>query len=63
MVNEKKKAGNYSTQFAIGSLPRRQTGTQSASGVFSKGGYASGVYFYQSRADNFVSTKKLIQMK
>ncbi len=54
LVNEKKEAGNYSTSFDATTIP---------SGVSSKGGYASGVYFYQLRAGTFVETKKMLLLK
>ena len=31
--------------------------------TFNAGNFASGVYFYQLKAGNFVSTKKLVLMK
>lgn len=62
LVNEDQSAGTHIVEFksAVGSQ-------QLASGVSSKGGYASGVYFYQLRASfggvNFVETKKMVVLK
>ncbi|MFA4923552.1 MAG: T9SS type A sorting domain-containing protein, partial [Ignavibacteriaceae bacterium] len=53
LVNEEKLAGDYKTTF----------NTQLASGISSKGGYASGVYFYTLRAGSFVQSRKMILLK
>lgn len=58
LVNEEKEAGRYEVEF--GSADGSQ---QSASGISSKGGYASGVYFYQIRAGDFIQTKKMILLR
>ena len=50
LVNEEKPAGTYEL-------------TWNASGVSAKGGYASGVYFYQLKAGSFVETKKMLLLK
>ncbi|MDP3682783.1 MAG: immune inhibitor A, partial [Ignavibacteria bacterium] len=49
LINEEQLAGNHSVKFDA---------TNSAIG-----GYASGVYFYQLRAGNFVETKKMILLR
>jgi hypothetical protein len=54
LVDEYKPAGSYELEFDA-SL---RSGSVSA-----KGGYASGVYFYQLRAGSFVETKKMILMR
>ncbi|MDP3682645.1 MAG: T9SS type A sorting domain-containing protein, partial [Ignavibacteria bacterium] len=57
LVNEWQEAGNYSTLFTTSSA---YSGKQLASGMSSKGGYASGVYFYTLSAGKFTDTKKFI---
>jgi len=54
VVNELKEPGSYTTTFNARSL---------TSGISAKGGYASGVYFYEMRAGSFVSVKKMLLMK
>jgi hypothetical protein len=54
LVDEYKNAGRYEIDFNASNLP---------SGVSGKGGYTSGVYFYQLRTDGLVVTKKMILMK
>jgi hypothetical protein len=54
LVNEEKPAGKYEVEFNAAELP---------SGVSAKGGYASGVYFYQLKAGNYIETKKMVLMK
>jgi len=60
LVNEEQHAGThkitYNTQLATNHQPL-------SNGVTSKGGYASGVYFYQLRAGSFVQTKRMIVLK
>jgi len=53
-VNEEKPAGTYQVEFS---------GTGLTSGIFTGGGYASGVYYYQLRAGGFVETKKMTLLK
>ena len=48
LVNEEKPVGIYEVKW---------------NGVSAIGGYASGVYFYQLKAGEFISTKKMILMK
>lgn len=54
LVNEEQPAGNYSVEFNRSNL---------SNGISSVGGYASGVYFYQLKAGNYIATKKLILLK
>jgi len=54
LVNEVKKAGRYRVEFDASSLP---------GGISAKGGYSSGVYFYQLQTKQLVQTKKLLLMK
>ncbi|MCK9209697.1 MAG: immune inhibitor A [Ignavibacteriaceae bacterium] len=56
LVNEQQSAGRHTAQFEV-------KNKQVSSGVSAKGGYASGVYFYQLRAGNFVETKKMILLR
>jgi len=62
LVNEIKQPGRYEAEFrsAVGNR-------QLTSGTSAKGGYASGVYFYQLRSSyaggNFVQTKKMILLR
>ena len=54
LVNEQKPAGTYEVEFNVASL---------SSSISAKGGYASGVYFYQLKAGSFIETKKMVLMK
>jgi len=54
LVDEVQGSGFKSVEFDASGL---------ASGVSSKGGYASGVYFYRLRAGEFVETKKLVILR
>jgi hypothetical protein len=54
LVNEEKPAGTYEVEFNISSI---------SGSVSAKGGYASGVYFYQLRTNEYVETKKMILLK
>lgn len=54
LVDERKEPGNYTVLFYTERL---------ASGVSSKGGYASGIYFYQLKAGEFISMKKMLLIK
>jgi len=58
LVNEVKTPGSYEVEFQSTAGNR-----QLAGGVSVKGGYASGIYFYQLKAGNFVQTKKMIYLK
>ncbi|HAB53699.1 MAG TPA: hypothetical protein DCE80_16245 [Ignavibacteriales bacterium] len=60
LVNEWQEAGNYSSLFSTSSV---YSGKQLASGLSSKGGYVSGVYFYSLSAGKFTDTKKFIILK
>ncbi len=54
LVDEIKSPGEYEVEF---------NGKGLSSGMSAKGGYASGVYFYELRVGNFVEVKKMILMK
>ena len=54
LVDEYKPAGSYEVEFNSSTL---------SGSVSAKGGYASGVYFYQLKAGEFISTKKMILLK
>ena len=54
LVDEMQDAGYKEVNWDASGMP---------SGVSSKGGYASGVYFYRLDAGSFVNTKKLILLK
>ncbi len=54
LVNAELTAGEYEVEFLATGL---------TSGISAKGGYASGVYFYQLKAENFVQTKKMILLR
>ena len=54
LVDEEKEAGRYEVEFNAENL---------TSGVSTRGGYASGIYFYQLKAGEFVSTKKMILLR
>lgn len=66
LVDGEKSAGNYSIVFDLHRTGNNQT---LSSGISSKGGYASGVYFYQLKAvshdgkQNYSSIKKMILLK
>ena len=54
LVNAELTAGEYEVELLATGL---------TSGISAKGGYASGVYFYQLKAENFVQTKKMILLR
>ncbi|MDP3149014.1 MAG: T9SS type A sorting domain-containing protein [Ignavibacteria bacterium] len=54
LVDGEKPAGNYKIDF---------DGSRLSNGISSKGGYASGVYFYTLRAGSFVQSRKMILLK
>jgi len=54
LLNEEKPAGTYEVEFNASNLPH---------GISTKGGYTSGIYFYQLRAGDFVETKKMVLIK
>jgi uncharacterized delta-60 repeat protein len=54
LVDEERPAGSYEVIFDANYLSR---------GISTRGGYASGVYFYSLRAGEFVQTKKLILIR
>jgi len=54
LLNEEKETGYHSVDFNASDLP---------SGVSARGGYASGVYFYQLKAQSFIETKKMLLIK
>jgi hypothetical protein len=54
LVDEEKPAGEYEVEFNIANL---------SGGISAKGGYASGVYFYQLKAESFVETRKMVLLR
>jgi len=54
LVNDYKPAGRYEVEF---------NALQLSGSVSAEGGYASGVYFYQFRAGNFIETRKMVYIK
>jgi len=54
LVNEEKPAGSYEVEFNSSTL---------SGSVSAKGGYASGVYFYQLKAGDYVETKKMVLLR
>ena len=62
LVKEEKPAGEYEVEFSTG-----QSGSAGfpvlTNGIAAKGGYASGVYFYQLKAGDFVETKKMLLLR
>jgi len=54
LLDEEKSVGTYEVEFNTSAL---------SGSVSAKGGYASGVYFYQLRAGEYVNTKKMILLK
>jgi len=54
VVNEEKPAGEYEVEFNAASLPGY---------ISARGGYASGVYFYQLKVSEYSSTKKMVLLK
>jgi len=54
LIDEIKEAGTYEIDFSASKL---------LSSVSAKGGYTSGVYFYQLKAGSFVETKKMVLIK
>ncbi|MDP3684846.1 MAG: glycoside hydrolase family 2 TIM barrel-domain containing protein, partial [Ignavibacteria bacterium] len=66
LVNEVQQAGKHSIKFettnsAFGG--QQPTTNTLASGVSAKGGYASGVYFYQLKAGDFIQTRKMMLLR
>jgi hypothetical protein len=54
LINEEKPAGEYEVEFNISNL---------SGGISAKGGYASGVYFYQLKVGEFVETRKMVLLR
>ncbi|MEW6195042.1 MAG: S8 family serine peptidase [Bacteroidota bacterium] len=59
LVNEYQPPGNYSVEFDVETFH----GTSLPSGVSTKGGYASGVYFYRLTIGNKSQTRKMLLLK
>ncbi len=60
LVNEEQSAGVHQINFNVHFVANHQS---QSNGVSAKGEQASGVYFYQLRASNFVQTKRMIVLK
>ncbi|MDP2362517.1 MAG: T9SS type A sorting domain-containing protein [Ignavibacteria bacterium] len=60
LVNEYLNAGTYEIDFTAVETLRA---TFLPSGIFAKGGYASGVYFYRLQTGSYSETKKMIFLK
>ncbi|MDP2363650.1 MAG: YCF48-related protein, partial [Ignavibacteria bacterium] len=60
LVNEYRDAGSYEVDFTVVETLRA---TSLPSGISTKGGYASGVYFYRLQSGSFIETKKMILLK
>jgi hypothetical protein len=58
LVNEEKHPGTYEVEFNSSFIKHHPS-----SGISTRGGYASGIYFYQLRAGNFVETKKMVLLR
>jgi len=54
LINEEKPAGTYEVEFNASLL---------SGSVSAKGGYASGVYYYQLKAGSYIGTKKMLLIK
>jgi len=59
LVDEYKPAGDYEVEFTVAQDSRPAI----ASGISARGLYASGVYFYQLKAGNFIQTRKMVLLK
>ena len=59
LVDEYKPAGIYEVEFNVAQDSRPAI----ANGISFKGGYASGVYFYQLKTGNFIKIKKMLILK
>jgi hypothetical protein len=54
LVNQQLQKGNYTVNW---------NAENTSSGISSRGGYASGIYFYSLSTNNFNETKKMILLK
>lgn len=54
LVDGEMQPGSYEVEFS---------GTNLSSGIFGRGGYASGVYFYKLQSGNFIETKKMVILR
>ncbi|MDP2365092.1 MAG: hypothetical protein Q8M94_15150 [Ignavibacteria bacterium] len=63
LVDEYKPAGIYEVDFCVAQSAEGGSSPTITSGVSSKGGYTSGVYFYQLKVGEFIQTKKMLLIK
>ena len=54
LVNEELAPGKYEIEFDASNF---------SSGISARGGFASGIYFYQLKAGSFIQTRKMILIK
>lgn len=63
LVDEYKPAGTYEVEFSIGDVRVSHKVAGSSQNPVTGIGCASGVYFYQLKAGDFISSKKMLIVK